>query len=158
MQWRPSENWFISGNLATLDATVRRVHVQGRRHRRSAGNDQRPGLVRNAERRIPAASASGGQLSYRIGYSYQSDVVATTEITKDPITNAVTVPITQDGYGLLSAGIIWNTANSWTLSLQGSNLADEEYLTTGYVIPSTGVRTGFYGAPQVVSLSARFDF
>ena len=70
-----------------------------------------------------------------MGYSYQSEVTATTEVTRDPVTGAVTVPIHQDGYGLLSAGAIWKTGGAWTFSLQGSNLADEEYLTTGYVIP-----------------------
>ena len=102
--------------------------------------------------------ASGGNLSFRVGYSYQSEVTATTEIVQDPITLAVTNPIHQDGYGLLSAGIRWKTASDWTFSLQGSNLADKHYLTTGYVIPSTGVRTGFYGNPRQVTLSARYEF
>jgi iron complex outermembrane recepter protein len=158
MQWRPGENWFISGNLATLNAQFdeymyKGVDIADQQEMTNAPDFS--GAV-NVEYLQPLAS--GGKLSYRIGYSYQSDVVATTEITKDPITNAVTVPITQDGYGLISAGIIWTTERSWTLSLQGSNLADKEYLTTGYVIPSTGVRTGFYGAPQLFSLSARYDF
>ena len=59
---------------------------------------------------------------------------------------------------MLSAGVQWKTDKAWTLSLQASNINDKEYLTTGYVIPSTGVRTGFYGAPRQVSLSARYEF
>jgi iron complex outermembrane receptor protein len=94
----------------------------------------------------------------RLSYSYQSDVTATTEVTVDPITHAVVEPIHQDGYGLLGAGLIWRNGGSWTVSLQGSNLNDEQYLTTGYVIPSTGVRTGFYGNPRQWSLTARYDF
>ena len=70
----------------------------------------------------------------------------------------VTQPITQDGYALLGAGVIWKPTNVWTVSLQGSNLADKGYLTTGYVIPSVGVRTGFYGPPRQYSLSVRYDF
>ena len=54
--------------------------------------------------------------------------------------------------------MIWKTGGAWTFSLQGSNLADKEYLTTGYVIPSLGVRTGFYGKPRQCSLSARYEF
>ena len=37
-------------------------------------------------------------------------------------------------------------------------MLDEEFLTTGYVIPSLGVRTGFYGNPRQFSLSARYEF
>ena len=74
------------------------------------------------------------------------------------MTGVVTQPITQDGYGLLGAGVIWKPSETWTVSLQGSNLADKQYLTTGYVIPALGVRTGFYGQPRQYSLSVRYDF
>lgn len=49
--------------------------------------------------------ANGGHLSARAGYSYQSKVVATTEIVKDPVTGALASPITQDGYGLVNANV-----------------------------------------------------
>ena len=110
----------------------------------------------NVEYRTPVGN--GGDLSLRLGYSYQSDVVATTEVTRDPVTNAVVNPITQEGYGLVNASAIWHTGGAWTFSAHGSNLADEEFLTTGYVIPSTGVRTGFYGNPRQYMLSARYEF
>jgi iron complex outermembrane recepter protein len=54
--------------------------------------------------------------------------------------------------------VIWKSGGPWTLSLQGSNLADEEYRTTGYNIPVLGILTGFYGAPRQYSLSVRYDF
>ncbi len=101
----------------------------------------------NVEYRMPLSN--GGNLSARIGYSYQDDVVATTEVVRDPVTGATAVPITQDGYGLVNAGVIWKFNDAWTLSLQGSNLADEEYLTTGYnLVSALGVFTGFYGPPR----------
>ena len=110
----------------------------------------------NAEYRTPVGAA--GEFSLRGTYSYQSEVTATTEVTLDPVTKAVVVPIHQDGYGLFSAGAVWRTGGAWTFSLQGTNLADKKFLTTGYVIPSTGVRTGFYGNPRQYMLSARYDF
>ena len=68
-------------------------------------------------------------------------------------------PIEQGAYGLVNAGVIWRTEGPWTFSLQGSNLADKEYRTTGYNLNAAlGVMTGFYGAPRQVSLSARYDF
>ena len=66
--------------------------------------------------------------------------------------------ITQPGYGLLGAGVIWDTGRDWQFALQGSNLTDKEYRTTGYNIPALGILTGFYGAPRQVSLSVRYDF
>jgi len=157
MQVRPNEHWFISGNLATLDAKFDEYMFKGVNIADQQEFTNAPDFsgALNVEYRQPIGA---GELSMRVGYSYQSDVVATTEVTVDPITHVVTQPITQDGYGLLGAGIIWKSGGPWTVSLQGSNLTDKEYLTTGYVIPSTGVRTGFYGNPRQVSLSVRYEF
>ena len=86
-------------------------------------------------------------------------VVATTEIIRAEVPPNGRPPISQDGYGLLNAGVIWNINPAWTVSLQGTNLADKEYLTTGYnLVSSLGVLTGFYGAPRQFSLTARYDF
>ena len=84
-----------------------------------------------------------------MGYSYQSEVWPTTDLS--PL-------IRQEGYGLVNAGVIWKLDDAWSLSLQGTNLADEEYRTTGYNIAAYGVLTGFYGPPRQYSLTARYDF
>jgi iron complex outermembrane receptor protein len=157
-QFRPNEHWSFSGNLAKLDARYDEYLFKGFNIADQQEFTNAPdfsGAV-NAEYRMPVGD--GGELSMRVTYSYQSEVTATTEVTKDPVTQAVVNPIHQDGYGLLGAGLIWRTGGAWTVSLQGSNLNDEAYLTTGYVIPSTGVRTGFYGNPRQWTLSARYDF
>lgn len=152
-QWLPTENWLISGNLAWLDAEYDEFIYAGVNIADEQEFTNAPEFsgALNVEYRTDVGN--GGELSFRVGYSYQSEVTATTEIVR---TGAV--PITQGGYGLVGAGVIWRTGGPWTLSLQGSNLADEEYLTTGYVIPALGVRTGFYGAPRQYTLSARYDF
>ncbi len=54
--------------------------------------------------------------------------------------------------------MIWQTAGAWSFSLDGNNLWDTEYRTTGYNIAALGVLTGFYGAPRTFSLTARYDF
>ncbi len=158
-QWLPTSNWLISGNVAWLDAKYdeyifKNVNIADQQEFTNA--PEFSGAV-NVEYRMPLSN--GGNFSARVGYSYQDDVVATTEVVRDPVTGARAVPISQDGYGLVNAGVIWKFNDAWTFSLQGSNLADEEYLTTGYnLVSALGVLTGFYGAPRQYSLSARYDF
>jgi iron complex outermembrane receptor protein len=158
-QWLPTSHWLVSGNLAWLDAEFdeyifKNVNIANQQEFTNA--PEFSGAL-NVEYRMPLAN--GGNLSARVGYSYQSDVVATTEVVRDPVTGATATPISQDGYGLVNAGVIWKFNDAWTFSLQGSNLADEEYLTTGYnLVAALGVLTGFYGPPRQFSLTARYDF
>jgi len=150
-QFLPSQNWLISGNLAWLDTKYDEfmsagVNVADTQHFTNAPDFS--GAL-NVEYRTDLAN--GGNLSARVGYSYQSEVWPTTDLS--PV-------IKQPGYGLVSAGVIWKVNDAWTLSLQGTNLADEEYRTTGYNLVSAGlgVLTGFYGAPRQYSLTARYNF
>ncbi len=148
-QFLPTANWSISGNLAWLDAKYdefidRGVNIADRQIFTNA--PEFSGAL-NVEYRTDLGN--GGNLSARAGYTYQSEVWPTTDLS--PL-------IRQDGYGLVNAGVIWRLDDAWSFSLQGSNLADKEYRTTGYNIPSYGVLTGFYGPPRQYTLSARYDF
>ena len=155
-QFLPTANWLVSGNLAWLDAkydefltyTTTRppvlVDVADSQYFTNA--PEFSGAI-NVEYRTDLAN--GGNLSARVGYSYQSEVWPTTDLS--PL-------IKQDGYGLVSAGVIWKIDDAWRLPLQGTHLADEEYRTTGYNIAAYGVLTGFYGPPRQYSLTARYDF
>jgi len=150
-QFLPTQNWLISGNLAWLDAKYDEfisggVNIADTQYFTNA--PEFSGAL-NVEYRTDLAN--GGNLSARVGYSYQSEVWPTTDLS--PV-------IKQPGYGLISAGVIWTVNDAWTLSLQGTNLADEEYRTTGYNLVSAGlgVLTGFYGAPRQYSLTARYSF
>ena len=153
-QWLPTRNWLVSGNLAFLDAEYDEFISAGLNiadEQEFTNAPEFSGAI-NVEYRTDLAN--GGNLAARVGYSYQDDVVATTEIVR---TGAL--PITQDGYGLVNAGVIWNTGGNWSFSLQGSNLTDKEYRTTGCNLNAAlGVITGFYGPPRQYSLSARYDF
>jgi len=158
-QWLPSKHWAISGNLAWLDAKYdqymfKNVNIA---HQQEFTNAPEFSGALNVEYRTELGGM--GSLSARVGYSYQSSVVATTEVVRDPVTGARATPISQDGYGLLNAGAIWKLNDAWSFSLQGTNLTDEEYLTTGYnLVSSLGVLTGFYGPPRQYTLTARYDF
>jgi iron complex outermembrane recepter protein len=152
-QWLPAANWLISGNLAYLktkydEYIFRGINIANEQEFTNA--PERSGAI-NVE--YNAALADGGNLGFRVGYNYQSKVVATTEVTR------TADPITQGGYGLLNAGVIWRTGHNWMFSLQGTNLTDREYRTTGYNINAAlGVLTGFYGAPRQYTLTARYSF
>jgi iron complex outermembrane receptor protein len=158
-QWLPIKSFTISGNLAWLDAKYDTYLFKGVNIAKQQEFTNAPdfsGAI-NLEYRTDLGGA--GSLSARVGYSYQSRVVATTEVVYDPITKARVQPITQDGYGLLGAGVIWKPSDVWTVSLQGSNLTDKAYLTTGYNLYSAlGVHTGFYGPPRQYSLTVKYDF
>ncbi|GAB6196626.1 TonB-dependent receptor [Lysobacter xanthus] len=167
-QWLPSRHWAISGNLAWLDAKYDEFNffdpVQGKTIDISGEQEftNAPDFsgALNVEWRTDLAN--GGNLSARVGYAYQSSVVATTEILRSnvaPVAPFGRPPIAQDGYGLVNASVNWRLNKAWSFSLQGTNLADKEYLTTGYNLnQALGVYTGFYGAPRQYSLTARYDF
>ena len=93
--------------------------------------------------------AFGGELTARANYSRQSKVYPTTDLSE---------VIAQESYGLVNAGLIWRNNVNWTVALQGTNLTDKEYRTTGYNIPVLGILSGFYGPPRQVSLSVRYEF
>jgi len=148
-QWLPTRNWLLSGNLAWLDAEYDEFISRGVNIADSQRFTNAPEFSGAVNLEYRTELARGGSLSTRVGYSYQSEVYPTTDLSE---------AIRQPGYGLLNAGVIWKSGGPWTLSLQGSNLADEEYRTTGYNIPVLGILTGFYGAPRQYSLSVRYDF
>ena len=149
-QWLPTANWLISGNLAWLDAKYDEFITAGVNVADSQRFTNAPEFsgALNVEYRTDLAN--GGNLSTRVGYSYQSEVWPTTDLS--PV-------IRQDGYGLVNAGVIWKVNDAWSFALQGTNLADEEYRTTGYNLDTAlGVMTGFYGPPRQYSVTARYEF
>ena len=148
-QWLPNEHWVISGNLAWLDAKYDEFISRGVNIADTQEFTNAPKFsgALNVEWRTELAR--GGSLAARAGYTYQTGVWPTTDLSR---------AIYQPSYGLVGAGVIWKPSQAWTLSLQGSNLTDEEYRTTGYNIAAYGVLTGFYGPPRQYTLTARYDF
>lgn len=152
-QWMPDPRWLVSGHLAYLKTSYDEFIWNGidiANEQEFTNAPEQSGAI-NVEYNMPVGAE--GNLAFRVGYNYQSKVIATTEITR------LADPITQGGYGLYNAGVIWRTGTNWMFSLQGSNLTDKSYRTTGYNIQSAlGVLTGFYGAPRQYSLTARYAF
>lgn len=148
-QYLPSQHWLISGNLAWLDTKYDQYMDRGINVADQMKFTNAPDFSGALNVEYRTALASGGNLSARVSYSYQSEVWPTTDLS--PV-------IRQPGYGLVNAGVIWKLDDAWTFSLQGTNLADKAYRTTGYNIPAVGTLIGFYGPPRQYSLSVRYDF
>ena len=148
LQWLATDRLSISGNAAFLDASYDEFVNRGV----DVADSQ---YMTNAPKRSGALTfaytwpALGGELMARATGSYQSKVYPTTDLSE---------VIAQSGYSLFNAGLIWRGDGPWAFSLQGSNLGDKEYRTTGYNIPVLGILTGFYGAPRQYTLAATYSF
>jgi iron complex outermembrane receptor protein len=148
LQWLATERFSVSGNAAWLDAEYDEFITRGV----DVSDAQ---IMTNAPELSGALTlaytwpAFGGELSARATASYQDKVYPTTDLSE---------AIAQPGYTLFGAGLVWRGDGPWSFSLQGANLGDKEYRTTGYNIPVFGILTGFYGAPRQVTLAATYSF
>ena len=147
--WKPAENWTFSGQFAYLHTKYTKFMTGGVNvaDQQKFTNAPKWSGGLNLENSYPLGNNSS--ITTRVNYTYQTLVYP--ETTLSPL-------IAQPAYGLWNAGVIWKINQPWTLSLQGTNLADKSYRTTGYNIAALGVITGFYGAPRMVTLTARYAF
>lgn len=146
--WKPTENWQLSGQVAYMHTKYTKYMDAGVNIADQKRFTNAPRLSGGLTLQHTHSLANGSNLSERINYTYQSLVY--------PETSLSTV-IMQPGYGLLNAGVVWES-NPWTLSLQGTNLTGKSYRMTGYNGTVFGWMTGFYGAPRMVYLTARYSF
>jgi len=145
----PSPYWVISGNLAWLDAQYDEFIDRGVNIANTQRFTNTPEISGSFNLEYRTDLANGGMVSARAGYAWQSEVWPTTDLSP---------AIRQGGYGTVNAGVSWRIDDAWQLSLQGTNLTDKEYRTTGYNVGAYGVLTGFYGPPRQYSLTARYNF
>ena len=144
-----SSSFSLQGNFAWLDAEYDEFITSGANVADAQKFTNAPEFSAAITGLHALQLASGGSVTSRLSYSYQDENYPTTDLSE---------AIKQPGYGLVSASVIWQTAGPWRFSLDGANLADKEYRTTGYNIAALGVLTGFYGAPRTVSLTANYEF
>jgi len=102
--------------------------------------------------------AFGGLLTATLAGNYRDDSVLTNEGGADPRNpTRPLLPISQDAYSTLDFSIDWTSGSGqWGARINGYNLTDEEYLTSGYNIPVLGVVTGAYGAPATVTAGIEY--
>jgi len=144
-----TERFSLNGNVAWLDTRYDEFVSSGVDIADSQRFTNAPKLTGAATGLYVVPLADGGNLTARASWSYQSPVDPTTDLSP---------AIRQEEYNLFSASLIWQTDGPWRFSLDGSNLTNRSYRTTGYNIAALGVLTGFYGAPRTYALTATYAF
>lgn len=93
-----------------------------------------------------------GDLEFNATYSYRDDY----QVFETPSV------LDQEGYGLLSAGVMFvPSSEKYKIHLYANNLTDEQYRLAGYNFPTLGLEgsvIGYYGDPRTVTLSASMNF
>jgi iron complex outermembrane receptor protein len=147
--WHPNEHWSVLGTIAGLHTAYDDYESGGMNIAKKQRFAEAPNAQAGLNLVYATPLAIGGNLRARLGYTFQTKVYPTTDLSK---------AIAQGSYGLLGAGVIWDRDAHWTFAVQGSNLTNKSYRTDGYNIPVLGVLTGFYGAPRLVFASATYRF
>lgn len=147
--WKPTRNWNISGNLSNLYTHYYQYLSGGVNVADQQKFSNAPRVQAGLNVEYIARPSFGGTLRSRIGYTYQSKVYPTTDLSE---------AIAQDSYGLLGAGIMWERDAHWTFSLQGSNLTDRYYRTDGYNIPALHILDAYYGPPRLITATVGYKF
>ncbi len=147
--WQPVATWTLSGNVAYLHTKYTQFLNGGVNVASSQKFTNAPKWSGGLTLWKHYPLANGGEVVARLNASYQTKVYPETTLSE---------LIAQPGYGLVNAGLIWRTGGAWTFSLQGSNLTNKVYRTTGYNIGALGIITGFDGSPRMVTASALYRF
>lgn len=110
--------------------------------------------------------ANNGELNFDLNYGYKDE-----QASYPTPSNLVILP----SYGLLNGRVAYNSPNGWQLSLVGTNLTDEYFLTNGFdptgpsTKPTPGLPGGVHdavfgiemldvGRPREIALELRFEF
>ncbi|MGI9274005.1 MAG: TonB-dependent receptor [Endozoicomonas sp.] len=148
-----TDEWGISGNVAYL-------HAEYKEFRDADDNniaDQQkftntPRWAATLNTTYDYSLGDHGDLLAYLSYSFRDEVIPTTDLSET---------LTQGAYSVIDASLTWRPVNeSWTVILEGKNLTDKHYRTTGYDLRNSGFDyvQGFYGAPRTVALKVSYDF
>lgn len=149
--WTAGKALRFSGNAAYLDASYQQYLSGG---------------VNLADERkftdIPKLAASlnawyvwpltAGELTANLGFSWRDTV--------QPVTNQSDL-LQQPAFGLWQASVMFAPADSrWRIALEGKNLADKHYRTTGYDLRDSGfpIVSAYYGDPRLITVRLSYAF
>lgn len=149
-QWMLSDSFDFSGNISYLDASYDEYLSNGQ----NIADDIEFTDVPELSYGIQAnwyTNVGSSEVFAHIGYNWRDDV--------QPVTNQSDI-LFQDAYGVWNAKVKWEFENGVSVALEGKNLADEEYRTTGYDLRDSGfpIVVGYYGAPRTLTARIGYSF
>lgn len=150
--WTPAKDWRVWGNAAYLDASYQEYLSGGVNLAKQKEFTDVPELAFSLNLQKRWNWKDMGELSASLNYQWRDEV--------QPVTNQSAL-LKQPAFGLLNATLLLNLDNSnWRLALEGKNLTDKEYRTTGYDLTDSGfpIVTGYYGDPRTLTLRATYQF
>jgi iron complex outermembrane receptor protein len=172
--WRPIKPLTLSLNVGYLDSYYKNFLIPCAIFKDAPGCGASVADVNVADENrplnAPAWTISGnltytwnlapGDLLARAGYDWRT-------FTK--VANTTPSVTDQPGYGLLNAGVAFNTLNkAWRFSIDAKNLTNRYYRVAGYDFgnpPITGLNAvggvsqiGFYGPPRTVAATVTYHF
>jgi len=147
--WKMGDHWSLNGNLSWLHPRYtqylsRGVNIAGQ-SRFTYAPKWNGGLT--LWKHFPLAA--GGDVSAHLNVTYQSITYFDQNLS---------TALAQGGYGLVNAGVVWRTGGPWTYSIEGRNLTNKHYRTSGFNIIALGMVTGYYAPPRMITASARYRF
>lgn len=147
-----SKGFSLSGNVAYLDAQYKQYLSAGIDIADEQAFTNTPELTATLNGTYQHSYSGGSELVARLSYSYRDDVIPTTDLSEI---------IAQDSYDTIDATLTYLSPDQrWRIAVEGRNLTDEEYRTSGYDLRSSGapIVQGFYGAPRTLALKVGYSF
>lgn len=149
--WSPIEAFNLKGNIAYLDANFQEYITNGVNVADDREFTDIPELAYSLHVHGHWTIGTLGDLDAILGYSWRDGV--------QPVTNQSEL-LYQDSFGLWNATLTLTADSGWSLSLEGKNLADKVYRTTGYDLRDSGfpIVTAYYGDPRTVTMRVAYSF
>ncbi|REL31319.1 TonB-dependent receptor [Thalassotalea euphylliae] len=151
-QWLINRQLRISGNAAYMDAEYSEFLSGGQNIADSQEFTNIPRWSFAVNGQWQTVLSDWGELTATVNYSWRDQV--------QPVTNLSDI-LLQPAYGVWNASLIITPNNSaWTIAIEGKNLADKEYRTTGYDLRDAGfpIVTGYYGDPRTVTFRLTYQY
>lgn len=149
--WAATKALRFSGIAAYLDASYQQYLSGGVNLASERDFTDTPKLAAslNAWYLWPLAA---GELTANLGFSWRDKV--------QPVTNQSDL-LQQGAFGIWQASLMFAPADSrWRIALEGKNLADKHYRTTGYDLRDSGfpIVSAYYGDPRLLTLRLSYGF
>lgn len=149
--WAATKALRFSGNAAYLDASYQQYLSGGVNLAAERDFTDTPKLAASLNAWY-LWSLAAGELTANFGFSWRDKV--------QPVTNQSDL-LQQGAFGIWQASLIFAPANSrWRIALEGKNLADKHYRTTGYDLRDSGfpIVSAYYGDPRLLTLRLSYGF